>query len=308
MKNMRVGEHEAKDIDTQIAKILRGLGNPEPPLDLAAVRQLLELDKGYYSSSVDAGLLRQTISRLKVAGKQILKNPLVLWDAIKKADLSALYLPSKRLILIDQDKPRLKHRWSEAHEIGHSFIEWHVEMNLGDTDFTLRPECHEVIEAEANYAAGRLLFMQDRFIRESNDSARSIESIKTLAGRYGNTVTSTLWRFVEAADMPLVAMVTQHPRRLNDDFDPLNPCKYCVESERFRSEFGGTTETELFGVLQSYCGHQKGGKLGETEAILCDRNRVRHVFHFESFGNTYDVLTLAKRVREVTAKRFILAQ
>jgi len=32
-----------RDIDAQVARVLRGLGNPEPPLDLDAVRELLRL-------------------------------------------------------------------------------------------------------------------------------------------------------------------------------------------------------------------------------------------------------------------------
>ena len=36
-----VGEQEAADIRAQIARVLRDLGNPEPPLDLAAVTEVL---------------------------------------------------------------------------------------------------------------------------------------------------------------------------------------------------------------------------------------------------------------------------
>jgi hypothetical protein len=34
---------------------------------------------------------------------------------------------------------------------------------MGDTEYSLRPECHEKVEAEANYGAGRLLFLQGIF-------------------------------------------------------------------------------------------------------------------------------------------------
>lgn len=70
MKNIQLGTRTVADIDAQVVKVLRGLGNPEPPIDLAVVRDLLRLDRQYYSTS-DDGLLRETVSRLKVAGLQI---------------------------------------------------------------------------------------------------------------------------------------------------------------------------------------------------------------------------------------------
>ena len=39
------------DIEGQVDKILRGLGYPEPPLNLDDVRALLKLDRQYYSTT-----------------------------------------------------------------------------------------------------------------------------------------------------------------------------------------------------------------------------------------------------------------
>ena len=93
------------DIDLPVAKVLRGLGNPEPPLDLAQVRELLKLDRGYYSATND-GLLRETISRMKVAGKQLFLRPTLLKDAVTTLNLRALFLPDQRRILLDADLPQ----------------------------------------------------------------------------------------------------------------------------------------------------------------------------------------------------------
>ncbi len=76
-----VTDRNAVDIDDQISRIIRGLGNPGPPVRLDDVRELLRLDLGYYSAT-DTGLVRETISRLKVAGRQILARPTILLDAI----------------------------------------------------------------------------------------------------------------------------------------------------------------------------------------------------------------------------------
>jgi hypothetical protein len=136
VKNVLVGPKTATDIDKRVEKVLRGLGSPEPPLNLDFVRELLSLDRAYYTSA-DDGVLRETISRIKVAGLQVLKRPSLLIDAIRKLELKALCLPDVRRILIDETRPTAKQRWDEAHEIGHSLLPWHAEVTLGDNTVTL---------------------------------------------------------------------------------------------------------------------------------------------------------------------------
>ena len=301
MKNISLGIRTVGDIDSQIQKVLRGLGDPEPPLDLLTVRELLRLDRQYYSTT-DDGVLRETLSRLKVAGKQILLRPTILRDAVRSLNLKALYLPDQKRILLDKDLPILKHRWNEAHEIGHDLIPWHADMMLGDTEQTLTPACHEVVEAEANYAAGQILFMAERFREEAAAAPPSIDAVQTLSKRFGNTVTSTLWRFVEHGhpDRPMVALVTGHPHpsRRKHGFDPKNPCRYCVESVSFRDRFGHHTELQLFARVVGYAGAQSGGSLGEAELELLDRNGTAHVFAFQTFFNRHEALTLGHWLRQ----------
>lgn len=300
MKNVRLGARTISDIDGQVAKVLRGLGNPEPPVDLLVVRELLKLDRGYYSTT-DDGLLRETLSRLKVAGRQVLLRPTLLRDAVRSLSLKALYLPDQKRILLDQDLPPIKHRWNEAHEIGHDLIPWHAGMMLGDTEQTLTPACHEVMEAEANYAAGQLLFLAERFRAEAASTAPTLDLVRKLGKDFGNTVTSTLWRFVEQAhgDRPMVALVSGHPHpaKRKPEFDASNPCRYCVESPLYRERFGHITEVDLFSAIVGYSGAQRGGTLGEAEIILNDRNGEQHVFAFETFFNSHEALTLGYWVR-----------
>jgi hypothetical protein len=304
MKNPVVGRYEAEDLQKQVEKVLRGLGNPEPPIDLREVRELLRLDKGYFSSKDDS-YLRETVSKVKIAGKQIIERPTLLLDVVRKAKLSALWLPDSRRILLDQDEPILKHRWSEAHEIGHSIAEWHGLFMFGDDAETLNRACHEKLEGEANFAAGQLLFMQKRFTAEANDLPVSIATVKSLNKKFGNTLTSTLWRFIEEShsDQPMVGIVSQHPHRTDEKFDPASPCRYFIESPKFREKFSSANEVEIFGMIKKYSRNAKGGPLGASEVIISDNNGDRHVFKFETFCNHHDALTIGVYVRPATLLR-----
>jgi hypothetical protein len=261
---------------------------------------LLVLDRAFYSTLED-GAARETVSRMLVAGKQVLQRPGLLIDAIRKLSLRALYLPDQRRILIDADQPRLKHRWNEAHEIGHSIIPWHQGL-MGDDRLTLRPTCHAQLENEANYAAGCLLFLGPQFVKEARSLRPGFEAVIRLAGRYGNTLTSTLWRYVTDCfpDVPAVAVISDHPHpsRRNGDFDAAQPCKHLIPSPRFAHEFAGVAQRALFAQIVGYCSNQTRGMIGSSEIVLVDERGEAHAFLFETFFNRYEALTLGVHLRK----------
>lgn len=289
-KNHIVKSRTAQDIDERVERVLRGLGNPEPPLRLEDVRELLKLDRVYYTAD-DPGLIDEVVSRIRVATVQIYQRPMLLLDAIKKLSLQALYLPDRKRILLDGSLPPKKHRWSEAHEVLHSLIPWHDDVMHGDNRQTLTPDCGAQVEAEANYGTGRLLFLRDRFVVEARDLPLSIDSVQSLHRGFGNTISSTLWRFVESVgvERPMIGMITCHPHqsRRPFDFDPAKPCRHCIQSAGFAARFSRITERELFTAISSYCGAQMGGPLGLCDLVLTDDNGEEHVFTFESFFIKY---------------------
>ena len=294
-RNFFLKPRTALDIDRRIERVLRGLGDPQPPLDLASVRELLRLDRGFYTAD-DPGLLREAASRVRIGALQVALRPALLAEAIRKHSLQALYLPDQKRILLDRGMPALKHRWSEAHEIGHSLLPWHDDAMLGDNAHTLSQDCREQVEAEANFAAGRLLFLRERFREEALASQPGIAAVQALRGRFGNTLASTLWRFVESAgeERPIVGMVSCHPHatRRPSASDPAEHCRYFLRSPAFASRFNGLDETTVFTAAASYCGSQRGGLLGTAELPLRDDAGEEHLFRFETFFNTYDALTM----------------
>jgi hypothetical protein len=294
-KNILLLGATERDIDERVERVLRGLGNPEPPLHLEDVRELLKLDVGFYTAD-DPGLAREAISRVRVATVQVFKRPTLIIDAIRKFSLKALYLPDRKRILLDDSIPKLKHRWSEAHEVGHSLLPWHEEMMHGDNEHTLSKNCMEHIEAEANFAAGRLIFLRDRFVEEAKSSDLSIQAVRALKDRFGNTLASTLWRYVESTGdtTPVVGLMTPHPHvsRQPEDFDAAKPCKHFIQSAAFKARFSKLSEAEIFYSIRGYCGRQRGGVIGGADLILTDDNGDDHQFAFETFYNGYDALTL----------------
>lgn len=226
MKGVQIGEKERIEIDAQVEKVLRGLGNPEPPIRLDDVRELLRLDRHYYSSTDDS-VLREFISKVKIGAQQLFLRPTLILDVVKKASVSAFWIPDGKRILIDKELPEKKHRWAETHEVIHSITEWHKLFLFGDSTRELNPACHDQLEAEANYGAGQLLFVRGRFVQEARDMEMCMATVKVLSTRFENTMTSTLWRYVEQSGVqqPMVGLVTVHPHRLPDDHDPAAPCK-----------------------------------------------------------------------------------
>ena len=284
MQNVELKPRTCKEIDQQVEKLLRSLGNPEPPLRLADIRAALQLDLQYFSSTrTDA--LTETAHKMRVGFRQVLSRPFILLDVVKKLSLKALWIPDRKRVLIDVDEPKLKHRWNEAHEIGHSIIPWHEAVLHGDNHRTLTLACHHAIEAEANYAAGRALFLQDRFTRELLDSPVDLAAVQRLHKTFGNTMTSTLWRAVEHLNVPALGVVSVHPHRIPENFDWVSPCRYFIRSPAFAAQFSNVTELATFGLMQTYCNWKKGGPLGEAELILTDIDGQSHVFFFESFSN-----------------------
>lgn len=299
-KNLILSSKTAADIDRRVERVLRGLGNPEPPLRLEDVRELLKLDRGFYTAN-DPSLVREAVSRIRVGAIQILRRPTIILDVIEKMSLKALYLPDRKRILLDGALPAKKHRWNEAHEIGHSLLPWHEGMMYGDNAQTLLPGCLEHVEGEANYAAGRLLFLRDRFAEEVLSLTPNMAAIRRLHGVFGNTLSTTLYRFVETAgaERPIVGMITCHPHasRRPPNHDPARPCRHFIRSPAFAARFSRALEAEIFEAVAGYCGRQSGGPLGEAELVLVCDNGERHVFRFETFFNRHDALTVGMWIK-----------
>ena len=268
------------------------------------MRELLKLDRQFYSPK-DTSFLREYVSKLMVGTKQLAKRPSLMLDVVRRAGLKALWIPDRKRILLSEDLPVLKRRHAEAHEITHSITPHHRLFLFGDDRETLRASCHERLESEANFGSGQLLFLRGRFPAEAHDLPRTLNTVKALAKKFDNTLTMTLWRLVEEAhrDEPMFGIISPHPRRLGDDFDPQAPCRYFIESPAFRERFGAVvTEVIAFGATQSYASWARRGPLGAGDVVFDDCRAERNRFHMETFFNGYEALTLGTHCGPASAQ------
>lgn len=296
VRNRFLEARSARDIDTQVTKILRGLGNPTGPIVLDDVRSLLELDRQYYSSTNDS-FLQEMISKAKIAGKQLIARPTLLLDVVRKFELKAFWVPDRKRIMIDEAQPKPKWRWYETHEIIHSVVPWHAGAMMGDTEYSLTPDCHEQVEAEANYGAGRLLFLQGRFDEYVKSSKPGFDVVQGAQKAFGNTLTTSFWRLVETLDIPALGVVSKHPHHDRSEIDVTEPFRYFIRSRKFLERFSSITEADTFQMIKSYCSWKKRGPLGQKELVITDDNGDEHIFLFETFSNTHDVLTLITYIK-----------
>jgi hypothetical protein len=293
MHNCLLAVRTARDIDRRVSKLLADLDCPEPPLRLEVARDLLKLDRAYYSRS-DRTVLADTIHRLKIAGRQIALRPSLLLDVVTRLDLKALWVPDRKRILIDSDLPAVKQRWGEAHEICHSILPWHGTVLHGDKARTLSLACQQQVEAEANYGAGRLLFLQDLLTERVRSSPLTFGHVRKLSKEFGNSITSTLWRAIESVDASVFGLVSQHPLEVPSD----TPVRYFLRSSLFIREFEGITATAVFGCLGSFCTRRRG-PIGAGEVIFVDTKGERHAFSVEVFFNGHEALTLGVHARNI---------
>jgi len=297
MNNMFLDERTVRDIDQRVDRVHRDLDYTDGKIELLEIRELLRLDLRYYRVD-DPGLLDEVVHKLTVGAKQVIARPSLLFEAVRKFDLSALFVPDRKRILVDQSLPDLKKRWYETHEIAHSIIPWHADYTLGDDRSTLSQACHDQIEAEANYGAGRLLFPQKAFAEHRRSSTMNLALVLAIAKHFGNTITSTLWRCVEQSDEVTFGAIGEHPHHLRQDKPQI---EYFVRSKAFLAQFPNVSDSQVWAWKCGYCRSKATGPLGSTEILIEDVNGVSHAFVIESFSVKHHVLTMGRWLRQVPA-------
>ena len=156
---------------------------------------------------------------------------------------------------------------------------------FGDTEVTLSPSCHERIEAEANFGAGRLLFFQDQLRSFISISTPNFALVQAIKKRYGNTLTLSLWRLIEALDVPALGMVGPPPWETSAS--GAASCRYFIRSATLIEQFANVTENHACSLLRTCSRQRRGGPIADDDVVLVDDCRQEHRTHLESFFNNY---------------------
>jgi hypothetical protein len=113
--------------------------------------------------------------------------------------------------------------------------------------------------------------------------------VKELKKLYGNTLTTTLWRVVEATQHRAFGMVTVHPRETTGN--GADDIRYFVRSPLFADEYTMAVPSSVFRMICAGC-HGRKGPVGDGAFTLTDDRGDARSFRFETFWNGYDALTL----------------
>ena len=284
MSEPSIDPHTRTDIERLVKRILQDSGFREPPVDIYGVLETLNLDREFYDLE-DPGLTH-TLRHQIIIGAQRLS------EIVEKVRLQALLFFDEKRVVLDKDLPQIKHDWAYAHEAGHEIIPWHREFCRGDTVLTLDPTWHELLEAEANYAASELLFCGEAFTIDSWNSRPCLASIHELQQRYRKSLLATARRYIrKGPDRAMILLVSTAwwDPQLSDQPGRV---RHLVISLVFELQFGGLGPEQLRKDVDSYTSRRRGGPVGEFVYRLQDANGEMRLFFAECFYNGYYVMTL----------------
>ena len=112
----------------------------------------------------------------------------------------------ERVIYVPRRRQAVYEVFPKAHEITHGSLEWHNTSFL-DNNMTLKPEFKDIIEREANFGAGEIIFQGDSFKDRVMGYHESLDAALALAEECGATAASTFWRYAQVHDRPVAILV-----------------------------------------------------------------------------------------------------
>lgn len=280
-----MNDQTRKEIDKNISRVLKDAGIKKPPVKIENILECLELNRNFYDLD-DPSLLQRVFHKIKVGGVK-------LKQLKEKINLSAIWMPDKKMIFIDKTLPPIKQDWASFHDTTHTILKWHKPFFLGDTAQTLDPDYQEILESEANYGASALMFGGKIFTQEGLDTPPEWSSVELLHKRYKKSLVTTLRRYVEFThNVPMLMMVST-PWWLEVPANQINPWRHIKYSPLFFRKFGEIDHEALFKMVNSNIGQRRGGLVGCFEFIIDDLNDNSCEFRVECFFNSYYVLTMA---------------
>jgi Zn-dependent peptidase ImmA (M78 family) len=286
------------EIERIAAATLRDADLKEPPLSVERLLEHVQLHRDYFDLS-NPSFLERAKHRLLVSGRKLV-------EVLNKVRLQAVLLFDESRVCIDQELPRIKHPWASCHEIGHRALPWHKPFFFADTAQTLDPTYQADLEDEANFAAGRLLFLGDTFSQEACDVSPTILAIKALAQRYRASLTATLRRYVEQGPDVAMAMLVSTAAWNEVPDDQQRRSRHFVPSPRFALLFPEMSAEGLRVAVDRHASYRRGGTVADFSLGLLDMRGELHELRAWTFNNQHYLLTLFIEEQRIGAKRVLM--
>jgi hypothetical protein len=144
------------------------------------------------------------------------------------------YWKEERVVFIDDEQSESRQQWTDGHEAAHVMCPWHAEILVLDNEDTLFRDLHDLVEAEANFGAGHLVFQGGRFHRRALRDQLSIRTPIEMAAQYGASRHAALHYYVEEHPLPVALLIAgRFPYA-----DGSLPVWRSVESAMFRDRHG----------------------------------------------------------------------
>ena len=154
----------------------------------------------------------------------------------------------ERTVFIDTSLSEPRQRFTDGHEATHAMCPWHAQtLALLDTeDELVRRSSMELIEAEANYGSGHLIFQGGRFHRQALQDQVSIRVPLALAKAYGASRNAAVHYYAQEHPDAVALLVAGVRVESNGTI----PIWRSVESPSFAERFGRLTRLLPGGQLK----------------------------------------------------------
>jgi len=172
------------------------------------------------------------MSKLTLKSKETFKGLLQKLRGLADLREKAIYVP--------KEDNHIRSRFPKAHELAHQVIPWHnVDPQYFDDKYTLSPDAQDVFEQEANFFASEILYQGKLFRSDARDYKPSFPAIFKLADRYGTSIQSTVWRYVEEQDEKIAIAQFYPGRSIDEQGNQVLQLWKVVCSPSFFKRYGG---------------------------------------------------------------------
>jgi Zn-dependent peptidase ImmA (M78 family) len=154
-----------------------------------------------------------------------------------------LFVPEKRVFVIDEEGYSKRINFALGHEFGHWKLPSHRALLYKCTQFDLSPAARQQLEREANFFSSEFGFMRQLFMEALESSHLTLSHVKDLSNLFDMSIEATFRRAVELTTSPcaLLSLTVNHQDEKN-----FLSIRYPTHSESFEKNLGIINRKQTF--------------------------------------------------------------